>query len=207
MFCQQCGAKIDTDCVFCTECGAKQIAVTTTPDATSSVHGTQTQPTFNEQPQQFNPQMNSQFNQQPNQSFNSNGSQQTSFTQFTPPDTSFNGTAGNTDGSPKRVSFGEAIKLYFKNYVNFTGRSTASEYWWSFLFQVLVCMIPIVGQFVALALIIPSLSISVRRLHDTGKPWYYMFMGLIPIAGLIILIIQYCKESDGDNAWGPAAKN
>lgn len=110
--------------------------------------------------------------------------------------------------SPKSVSFGEAIQLFFKNYVNFTGRSTKSEYWWVFLFNFLVslftCWIPIVGQIVAAALIVPSLALSIRRLHDTGKSWVYILMGLIPLAGVIIVIIQYCKDSDIDNQWGPA---
>lgn len=113
--------------------------------------------------------------------------------------------------SPKRVSFGEAIQLFFKNYVNFTGRSTRSEYWWAFLFSFLVslftCWIPIVGQIVAAALIVPSLALSIRRLHDTGKSWVYILMGLIPLAGVIILIVQYCKDSDIDNQWGLAPKD
>lgn len=113
--------------------------------------------------------------------------------------------------SPMNVSFVEAIKLFFINYVNFTGRSTKSEYWWAYLFNLIVSMvvsgIPYVGQIVALGLLLPGLAVAVRRLHDTGKSWTYMFMGLIPIAGVIILIIQYCKDSDADNQWGPAARN
>lgn len=106
------------------------------------------------------------------------------------------------------VSFGKAIELYFKNYVNFTGRASRSEYWWAFLFEVLVMLvtlwIPVVGQLVTLALLLPSLSIAIRRLHDIGKAWYWYFMGLIPLAGFIIMIVLYCKESDGNNQWGPA---
>lgn len=117
----------------------------------------------------------------------------------------------NTGGSPKRVSFGEAIKLFFVNYVNFDGRSTQSEYWWVVLFNFLVGLgvgwIPVLGWLVTLGLLIPGLSLSVRRLHDTGKSWVYLLMGLIPIAGFIILIVFYCQESDGDNKWGPAARN
>lgn len=94
--------------------------------------------------------------------------------------------------------------------MNFTGRSTVSEYWWAFLFNFLVSLrtawIPVVGQLISLGLLLPGLAVGIRRLHDTGKAWYYMFMGLIPIAGFIILIIQYCKESDADNKWGPAPR-
>lgn len=121
----------------------------------------------------------------------------------------------NANMPPKSVSFGDAIKLFFKNYANFTGRATTSEYWFAFLFNfiigfVLGC-IPVVGWILSvpysLAVFIPGLSIAVRRMHDTGKSWAYLLMGLIPIAGLIILLVQFCKDSDGDNKWGPARRN
>lgn len=117
--------------------------------------------------------------------------------------------ASYTQGAaPASVSFGEAIKLFFANYTNFTGRSTKSEYWWAFLFNFLVSMvtsrIPVIGGLISVALLIPGLSVGVRRLHDTGKKWTYMLIGLIPLVGTILLIIQYCKDSDGDNQWGPA---
>lgn len=103
----------------------------------------------------------------------------------------------------KKVSFGEAIKLFFTNYVNFSGRSSKSEYWWAFLFQGIVilclCWIPILSGLAALGFAIPNLSLSIRRLRDTGKSWSYIFMGLIPVAGVIILIIQFCKDSVGNN--------
>lgn len=116
-------------------------------------------------------------------------------------------SAVNDADRPKSVTFGEAIKLFFTNYVNFTGRASKSEYWWAFLFQFIVGIvagfIPVLGSLVSLALIIPNLSVSVRRLHDTGKAWYYWLLGLIPLAGFIIMIVLYCKDSDGDNQWGP----
>lgn len=109
------------------------------------------------------------------------------------------------------VGFGEAIKLYFQNYANFTGRASKNEYWWAFLFAFLVntaaSYIPVIGSVISLALIIPSLSIAIRRLHDTGKSWVYYLMGLIPLAGFIILIVYFCKDSDGDNQWGPGPVN
>ncbi len=107
-----------------------------------------------------------------------------------------------------KVGFGEAIKLLFKNYANFTGRATKSEYWWAFLFLWLVnfvaAYIPVVGSIISLALFIPNLSLNIRRLHDIGKSWAWILMGLIPFAGFIILIVYYCRESDGDNQWGAA---
>lgn len=113
-------------------------------------------------------------------------------------------------GPGGKVGFVDAIKLFFKNYTNFTGRATKSEFWWAFLFQVVVGLvtgwIPVVGWLVSLAILIPGISICVRRLHDIGKPWPWILMGFIPIAGTIILIVYFVKDSDGDNQWGPAAK-
>lgn len=112
------------------------------------------------------------------------------------------------EGSSGKVTFVEAIKLFFQNYANFTGRSTKSEYWWAFLFNLLVSMavlvLPdVIGGIISIAFLIPSLSLGIRRLHDIGKPWPYILMNLIPIAGTIYIIVQYCKDSDGDNRWGP----
>lgn len=116
--------------------------------------------------------------------------------------------------SPKKVTFGEAIKLFFVNYTNFKGRATVAEYWYVFLFNIIistaVSFIPSVGAAIpaiyGIATIIPGLSITVRRLHDTGKSWKYLLISLIPVVGTIILIIRLCKKSEGDNKWGPAAK-
>lgn len=194
MFCQQCGTQIEDGLAFCTNCGAKQAVASTTPVNNEVVNNVQPQPVMNSQYTQPNTQFNQPVNQQvyaqPNAYAYSNV---------------------NTSGSPKRVGFGEAIKLFFVNYVNFTGRSTASEYWYAYLFNFLVALctswIPVVGTLISLGLIIPGLAVGIRRLHDTGKSWVYMLMGLIPLAGFIILIVQYCKASDADNKWGPAPRN
>ena len=122
-----------------------------------------------------------------------------------------------------KVDFKTAVKLFFKNYANFEGRSTRSEYWWAALFQILVGLvigvieisiqvkyffaeeitISYLSSIASIAFFIPDLAISVRRLHDTGKSWKYMLISLIPIVGWILYIVQLCKDSDGDNEWGP----
>ncbi len=114
----------------------------------------------------------------------------------------------------KSVGFAEAISLMFKNYFNFSGRACKSEYWWAFLFNVIVSAaiggLGVVFAPIALlsiALAIPALSLAVRRLHDIGKNGWNILLGLIPIAGLIILIVYFVKDSDGDNRWGTVEKN
>lgn len=100
------------------------------------------------------------------------------------------------------VTFGKAVRLFFENYVNFTGRASKSEYWWGFLFTFLMSF-TIIGGFICC---IGMLSLAIRRLHDVGKSLPWIFMGLIPCAGPIILIVYYCKDSAGDNQWGPGPK-
>ena len=83
----------------------------------------------------------------------------------------------NTGESPKYVDFGEAISLFFKNYVNFSGRSTRSEYWFAVLFMFIIgFVLGIMGEKVefisrlwTLATFLPSLAIACRRFHDAGK--------------------------------------
>ena len=90
--------------------------------------------------------------------------------------------------SPKYVGFGEAISLFFSNYVNFKGRSTRSEYWYATLFTCILSFvvgfiggligIDILAYIVSLLTFLPGLAISFRRLHDTGRSaWCHCFKG------------------------------
>ena len=54
--------------------------------------------------------------------------------------------------------------------------------------------------------LIPGTALCVRRLHDVGKSgWFYLWI-LLPLIGYIIILIQFCKDSTGDNQWGPNPK-
>lgn len=112
-------------------------------------------------------------------------------------------------------------KKFWKNYTNFSGRSRRSEYWYVVLSNIIIsivlsplCAIPYVGAIFTvllsiynLAIFIPSLALVVRRLHDIGKEWYYIFFALIPIAGAIILLLWYCQDSQpGPNNFGENPK-
>lgn len=60
---------------------------------------------------------------------------------------------------------------------------------------------------ITLFLFLPSLAVTVRRLHDTGKSGWTWFLGLIPIVGIIILVIFYIKDSQPQtNQYGPSEK-
>jgi uncharacterized membrane protein YhaH (DUF805 family) len=125
------------------------------------------------------------------------------------------------------MTFFEAIKSYFKNYATFKGRARRSEFWFTVLFTVLVSSAlsivfpgPIetvwdmdVEQSSAaenlwsLATIVPSLAVTWRRLHDVGRSGNYFFFVFIPIAGIIMLLIQLTKDSEsGENQYGVPVK-
>lgn len=117
----------------------------------------------------------------------------------------------------RKVGFGEAIKDFFVRYVDFNGRSTRSMFWYYVLFSVVVSSIlsgianagdgnrfgEILSIIWSLGTLVPGLALAVRRLHDIGRKWTWILMGLIPLAGPIILIVYYIKDSDGDNQFGP----
>lgn len=118
------------------------------------------------------------------------------------------------------MGFVEAIQSGFKNYVKLTGRATRSEYWWWVLFQFLVVIVPAIlgmnesanGQpglwtmlqlLISLALLLPSLAVTIRRLHDTNRSGWWLLIGLIPLVGGIALLVFYClKGTEGPNKYG-----
>lgn len=105
-----------------------------------------------------------------------------------------------------RMSFKNAVISALKQYAVFKGRASRAEYWWFTLFSTLLssvaCTISLqVGDFqelipaiVQAALIIPGISVGVRRLHDTGRNGWWMLIGFTLI-GLIPLWIFFCLRS------------
>jgi uncharacterized membrane protein YhaH (DUF805 family) len=111
-----------------------------------------------------------------------------------------------------------------KNYVGFSGRARRKEYWMFVLFNVIfgvAAMIldnvlglaskelgygPIYGIY-ALVMILPSLAVAARRLHDIGKSGWWQLIALIPIIGIIMLIVWYVREGEtGSNIYGSDPK-
>lgn len=116
------------------------------------------------------------------------------------------------------MSFVDAIKSVFTQYVGFNGRARRSEYWYFVLFNFIVSFVlSLLGNFVSffsilgtiwsLAVLLPSLAVCIRRLHDIGKAWTWILLGLIPLVGQIILIVFFCQDSQpGENQYGPNPK-
>ncbi len=111
-----------------------------------------------------------------------------------------------------------------KNYAGFTGRARRKEYWMFVLFNLIFLIAAMIldnvfgttveglpyGLFYflyALAVLIPSLAVAVRRLHDIGKSGWMILVSLIPIAGSIWLLVLLVTDSNpGENEYGPNPK-
>ena len=111
-----------------------------------------------------------------------------------------------------------------KNYVGFSGRARRKEYWMFTLFSVIFAVAAMILDNVlglaskdigygpiyavyALALILPSIAVAARRLHDIGKSGWWQLIGIIPLIGAIVLIVWLVREGEhGDNAYGPDPK-
>ena len=94
----------------------------------------------------------------------------------------------------------------WKNYANFSDRTSVRGFWMAFLYNFIVAfvvglvtsIIPILGILAgldSLAVLIPGLAIAIRRLRDTGKAWYWIFIGFVPLVGVILLIIFLCQPT------------
>ena len=112
------------------------------------------------------------------------------------------------------MGFGQAISSGFSNYVNFSGRACRSEYWYWILFIIIADIVAgiidyaigvqVVTSLFGLATILPNLAVAIRRLHDLDRTGWWIFIGLIPLVGWIILIIWYCtRGTAGPNRFGP----
>ena len=109
------------------------------------------------------------------------------------------------------MNFFDAIKICFVKYTNFSDRASRSEFWLFFLFTFIVsAMLTVVdpapfapaSNIFALATIIPSTAVTVRRLHDVNRSgWWYFVM--FTIIGIIPFVYWLCKKGDeGDNRFG-----
>ena len=105
-----------------------------------------------------------------------------------------------------------AIKICFQKFFIFTNRASRSEYWWFILFYIISATIPtfvpnenvvVFGYIMSFLLFIPSIAVTVRRLHDINKSGWFIFISLIPILGsIIVLVMTIEKGTLGKNRFG-----
>jgi uncharacterized membrane protein YhaH (DUF805 family) len=106
-----------------------------------------------------------------------------------------------------------------KKYATFSGRSQRAEYWYFVLFNIIITIVlgiisavigddsSILGILYSLAVLIPGIAVSVRRLHDVGKSGWMLLITLIPLIGAIWLFVLMVIDSNpSDNKYGPNPK-
>ncbi len=104
-----------------------------------------------------------------------------------------------------------------KKYAVFSGRARRKEYWMFFLFNIIIFIALGVIEGITginsvltlcymLAILLPGLAVSVRRLHDTGKSGWWLLIGIVPLIGIVILVFLVQDSQAGDNQYGPNPK-
>lgn len=112
-----------------------------------------------------------------------------------------------------------------KRSLDFSGRARRSEYWFFVLGSVLISVglsildtqagltfsagtqtRGVLSTLAELLLLVPGISVTVRRLHDTNRSGMYVFLGCVPIIGGLLLLFFALQDSDADNAYGPNPK-
>lgn len=105
-----------------------------------------------------------------------------------------------------------------KKYAVFSGRARRAEYWYFILFNMIISIVlgiidgvigsgGILGGIYPLAVLIPSIAVSVRRLHDTNHSGWWLLISLLPFIGAIILLVFLVRDSQpGQNQYGPNPK-
>ncbi|PWR20702.1 DUF805 domain-containing protein [Zavarzinia compransoris] len=101
-----------------------------------------------------------------------------------------------------------------KKYVDFNGRARRAEYWWFVLFTVIVSLVlgaidalifgtSLLGPLYSLAVLLPSLGVLVRRLHDTNRSGWWILISFVPLVGFIVLLVFLVAEgTKGPNNFG-----
>lgn len=121
------------------------------------------------------------------------------------------------------MNFQQGVKSVFSNYATFAGRARRAEYWWWVLFIILGNAVfsildralfghgmmmmrgdggPL-GAIFSLLVLLPSIAVGVRRLHDTDRSGWWLLLGFIPLIGTIILLWWFCtRGTAGPNRFG-----
>lgn len=124
------------------------------------------------------------------------------------------------------MTFTQSVRTALSGYADFDGRATRPEFWWWTLFVFILSLVlqivdgaviaPLLGfsafapeagnplsAVAALALLLPSLAVGVRRLRDIGRSGWWLLIALVPIIGLLVLIHWHVQPSeDGAKRFG-----
>ncbi len=118
-----------------------------------------------------------------------------------------------------------AYSVCMRKYADFHGRARRSEYWYFSLFNFLISLalslpagifrsadavraVSAAAAFYSLFVLLPGLAVSARRLHDTGRSGFLLFLHLLPLAGSIVLLVFFCTDGEaGKNRYGDDPKH
>lgn len=105
------------------------------------------------------------------------------------------------------MDFVQAVKSCLGQYASFSGRATRPEFWWFFLFQILVLIVTgmlgdTVYAIVALLLLLPALAVGTRRLHDVGRSGWWQLLTLTGIGYLVLLYWWVQPSQTQANGYG-----
>jgi len=112
----------------------------------------------------------------------------------------------------KKMTIVESIKTCFSKYADFNGRASRPEFWWWVLFTFVVSVaLGFVSQMVSglfsLAVLLPSIAVGARRLHDTDRTGWLQLVWLIPVIGWILMIYWCVQEAKEPNRFGSPASS
>jgi len=101
------------------------------------------------------------------------------------------------------MTFAQAVRSVLSKYATFSGRARRAEYWWFYLFTILVSFassavdavlntafnneVGIIGTITSLGLLLPTLAVTARRLHDTGRTGWWMLLPVVPVLATIVV--------------------
>ena len=107
-----------------------------------------------------------------------------------------------------------------RKYTQFTGRSRRSEYWYFVLFNLIVAVVLAIvdsalrkivgfgmfGMLYSLAVLVPGIAVSIRRLHDTDRSGWWLLLALVPLVGLVLIVFLAEDSNAGTNRYGQNPK-
>ncbi len=110
------------------------------------------------------------------------------------------------------------MSVVTQHYFDFNGRARRAEFWWYILVYLIIAIVlnvigsilhlnGLLGGLFGLALLLPSIGVAVRRLHDTNRSGWWYFIVLVPLVGVVLLSIWFAAEgTKGPNTYGPDPK-